>query len=179
MDYRSLTILSRCLQAPVPNLGQFDAATIASSANHSIVPMSPSAVTPVATTPPIAALANQPMGVLEAPLGCGPVLRTNEACSPSGMPEFGFMSAAIDKPYATLPHSHLHDPPVTQCIPAQAVPEMLHQLPHTTGGPQFLTQQFPTSVAQPRNIDDDEFADFQAAPIGPSAKGASAATSFG
>jgi hypothetical protein len=169
MDYRSLAILSRCLQAPVPNLGQFDTCAGATSVNIAVVAVSPSAVAPVTATSPAAAIPAQLVGVFEASVNRGPVVHSNDACGPagmSGMQGSSFADTPGDRASSALSQSQFHDSSMAPCIAAQAIPEKQLPLTQTVDGRQFLFQQFPASTTQSHGYDEDEFADFQAAPAG-------------
>lgn len=182
MDYRSLGILSRCLQAPVPNLGQFDSCAVTTTVNHTVVAVSPSAVTPVAATPPAVAIPTQSMGIFEASVNFSQNLQSNDACSPAGMSStagFSFTDTPAERAPSAVSLGHFHDPPLAPCIPAQAIPEKQLPFTQTLGGLQFSSQLLSASTTQPRGTDEDEFADFQAAPSGQFVSGPSAADAVG
>lgn len=137
LDYSSLAILTRCLQAPVPNLGQFAPP----------VPASPTTFSPdVVAIPTFAAVSNPAIPAADVPVNGGPVVGLRESFN-----HVGIVPSQIVENVSSGFH---------RAYPAASVP--LQVLPESHPAPGQYGAQFPTHPQPPIDAEDD-FADFQAA----------------
>ena len=161
MDYRSLAILSRCLQAPIPNLATIEQPVLISPVTNCAVSVSPDLVAPIVAARPVNDFSNQFARAFEAPLNS--VSGLAESPSPVGSPNIvqGFSYSGV--PLEKVSSGRIYDPSIIRHAPAQFIPGNVVPTLHPSLGTQMPTHSLHVSDMSSHNIDEDEFADFQAA----------------
>lgn len=161
MDYRSLTILSRCLQAPIPNLATIEQPILPSPATNCSVPASSDLVAPIVTAQPANDYSNQSAHVFEAPLNS--VSGLSESSNPVGSPNLLHRFSCSGVPSEKAASGQFYDPNISWHAPAQFVAGNVLPALHPSLGTRMPPHSSHVSDISSRNVDEDEFADFQAA----------------
>ena len=161
MDYRSLAILSRCLQAPIPNLATIKQPALISPLTNCAVPVSPDLVAPIIAARLVDDCSNQSARVFEAPVNS--VSGLSESSSPVGLPNIihGFSYSGVPSEKAS--NGQICYPSIIRHAPTQFVPGNVPPTVHPSLGIQMPMHSSHVSDISSHNADEDEFADFQAA----------------
>jgi len=164
MDYRSLVILSRCLQAPIPNLSKTDHV---SPVANCAAPVSPDLVVPIAAAVrPVNDFSTQPARAFEAPLNgdyapaTGLVESFNPVAVQNSVPGLSYGGVSLVK----VSGSEMYHPKMIQHAPTQPVPMNVLHISHPSSGANFPAHPLHSSDLSSYNVDEeDDFAEFQAA----------------